>query len=237
MLTAQQITNNEDVNAKMRACGWDVIDIPDGNWNVEAIVSALETARRSTTKPTFINIHTVIGVDSAVEGNAVAHGAAIGKDNITALKTKYGFDPEAHFVVGPETRDFFAGLPERGDAWVKEWEALVDAYEAAYPDLGARFRKRMVGELDPRWRELIPETFPEKPTSTRAANGLVLNPIAKEIDSFMVGTADLSPSVYMSWEGMTDFQNVSREEMSTGTDVLFPHVVAVAYIVASHCCC
>jgi dihydroxyacetone synthase len=193
----------------MRACGWDVIDIPDGNWNVEAIVAALETARRSTDKPTFINVHTVIGVDTGVQGLAVAHGAAIGKDNIAELKKQYGFNPEEHFVIGQETRDFFAGLPERGERWVREWEGLVDRYDAAYPELAERFRARMRGDIDPKWRELVPKTFPDKKTATRASNGLVLNPIAKEIDSFMVGTADLTPSVYMTWKGVKDFQNVS----------------------------
>ncbi len=196
----------------MRACGWDVIDIRDGNWNVVEIVRALEKARNSTEKPTFINVRTVIGLDSKVAGDAVAHGAALGRDNVSALKELYGFDPEGHFVIGPETRDFFQGLPGEGEALVKEWTELVDRYASEHPELAAAFRKRVAGELDPKWRELIPQTFPQKPTATRAASGLVLNPIAKDIDSFIVGTADLSPSVYMSWEGMTDFQHVSKSD-------------------------
>ncbi|KAH8899979.1 hypothetical protein GQ53DRAFT_835975 [Thozetella sp. PMI_491] len=201
------LTNTEDVNAKMRASGWNVIDVLDGNWDIIQIIEALETARNSTDKPTFINIRTVIGLDSKVAGNAVAHGAALGKDNVAAMKELYGFNTEEHFVIGPETREFFGGLPERGEAWAKEWNDLVDRYAAEHPELAATFRKRVAGELDPRWKELIPKEFPDKPTATRAASGLILNPIAKDIDSFLVGTADLSPSVYMSWEGMTDFQH------------------------------
>ncbi|TKA72800.1 hypothetical protein B0A49_10486 [Cryomyces minteri] len=36
---------------------------------------------------------------------------------------------------------------------------------------------------------------------------MVLNPIAKEMNILMVGTADLTPSVNMSWEGKLDFQS------------------------------
>jgi dihydroxyacetone synthase len=38
-----------------------VIEVADGCFDIEAIVSALEQARSSKQKPTFINIKTVIG--------------------------------------------------------------------------------------------------------------------------------------------------------------------------------
>lgn len=74
------LTNTEDVNAKMRACGWDVIDIEDGCFDIEGLVQALDKARAATSKPTFINVRTIIGIGSAVAGDATAHGAAFGKD-------------------------------------------------------------------------------------------------------------------------------------------------------------
>jgi dihydroxyacetone synthase len=210
-----KLTNTEDVNAKMRACGWNTVDVDDGNWDVAAVVDALEAARRSAEKPTFINVRTTIGVDTAVAGDAVAHGAALGKDNVAELKRLYGFNPEQSFVVCPETRTMFGGLAERGETMATRWRALVDRYACQYPELGAAFRRRMAGQVDPRWRELIPKSLPEKPTSSRAASGMVLNPIASELDSFMVGTADLSPSVYMSWPGKLDFQHVRALLQST----------------------
>jgi len=38
---------------------------------------------------------------------------------------------------------------------------------------------------------------------------LVMNRLAQAIPTFIVGTADLSPSVYMTWPGKVDFQSVS----------------------------
>ncbi|KAI1489500.1 putative transketolase [Biscogniauxia mediterranea] len=201
------LTNTENVNEKMKACGWNVVDIPDGNFDVIGIVNALENAKQSD-KPTFINVRTVIGLGSKVAGTAVAHGAAFGPDDVANMKRTEGFDPEAHFVIGDEVRAFFEGLPARGQGYVSEWENLLSRYSEAHPELASRFRKRMTGEIAPVWKDLIPKpgTFPEKPTPTRASNGLCLNPIAKEVDSFMVGTADLSPSVHMTWPGKVDFQ-------------------------------
>lgn len=194
----------------MRASGWNVIDIEDGCFDIAGIVDALEASKKSD-KPTFINVRTVIGLDSKAAGTADAHGAAFGAPDVSNMKKLYGFDPEQHFVIGDEVRDFFAELPARGEAHVREWDDLVKRYEEAYPELGASFRSRVAGELLPTWKELVPKpgTFPEGPTASRAASGLVLNPIAKELDNFMVGTADLSPSVHMTWPGKVAFQHVS----------------------------
>ncbi|KAJ5374402.1 hypothetical protein N7517_006408 [Penicillium concentricum] len=201
------LTNTEDVNTKMRACGWDVIDVADGCFDIEGIVRALEHARSSKHKPTFINIKTVIGLDSSVAGTAVAHGAAFGAESICDMKTDYGFNPEEHFIIGESVRQFFKEIPARGEQWVQEWDQLVSSYAVQHPILAAEFMARVRGELPANWQERIPTTFPDKPTATRAASGLVFNPIAEEVNSFMVGTADLSPSVNMIWPGKVDFQH------------------------------
>lgn len=204
------LTNTEDVNTKMRACGWDVIEVADGCFDIEAIVRALEQARSSKQKPTFINIKTVIGLDSSVAGTAVAHGAAFGTESIRDTKVSYGFNPEKHFVVGESVRQFFQGIPERGEQWVQQWDQLVNNYVVQYPGLASEFMARVRGELPANWQEYIPTSFPDGLTATRTASGLVFNPIAKEVNSFMVGTADLSPSVNMIWPGKVDFQHVSE---------------------------
>lgn len=203
------LTNTEDVNAKMRACGWDVIDVEDGCFDIEGIVRALEQGRASQEKPTFVNVRTVIGLHSSVAGTAVAHGAAFGTKSVADLKTLYGFNPEEHFVIGETVRQFFQDIPARGEQRVQEWNHLVGDYTAQHPDLGAEFQARVRGELPPNWESHIPTSFPDKATASRASSGLVFNPIAKEINNFMVGTADLSPSVNMIWPGKVDFQHVS----------------------------
>lgn len=209
----------------MRACGWEVIDIQDGCFDIAGIVNALEASRTSD-KPTFVNVRTVIGLDSKAAGTADAHGAAFGAPAVSDMKKLYGFNPEEHFVIGEEVREFFAGLPARGETYVREWEGLVGRYEREYPELGASFRARVKGELSPRWKELVPKKgeLPEGTTASRAASGLVLNPIARELDTFMVGTADLSPSVHMIWPGKVDFQHVCpfNPEVISWSDTNFP---------------
>ncbi|ETS86054.1 Dihydroxyacetone synthase [Pestalotiopsis fici W106-1] len=199
------LTNTEDINAKMRATGWNVVDIIDGCFDIAGIADAMEKSKKSD-KPTFINIRTIIGLGSKVQGMADAHGAAFGVEDVANMKRAHGFSPDEHFAIAQPVRDFFEGLPSRGEQYVQAWNELVEDYTKEYPELAARFHKRMRGEITG-WEQLIPKSFPEKETASRAASGLVFNPVAEKIDSFMVGTADLSPSVNMIWPGKEDFQN------------------------------
>lgn len=203
------LTNTEDVNAKMRACGWKVIDVMDGSRDFAAIIAALVEARNSTDKPVFVNFHTVIGIGSRVAGQAQAHGAAFGPEEVASIKKVNGFSAEQHFHVPQEVYDFFADVKARGRTSESEWKDLVASYGASHSELAKEFECRVRGEFTKDWTKIIPkkEEFPTAPTASRKSAGLVCNPLAAKLNNFMVGTADLSPSVNMIWKGKKDFQH------------------------------
>lgn len=202
------MTNTEDINARLRACGWEVIDVQDGCYDVDGIVAALDKAKQCKDKPTFINIRTIIGVGSAVAGNAVAHGAPFKPNDVKAMKKMWGFDPDQKFIVPDEVRNFYAELPERGEKWVKDWNGLFDRYKKSHPESAGKLEARMKGEINARWEDLIPKQFSQESTPSRKSSGATFNPIAENIDSFMVGTADLSPSVNLLYSNKKAFQHV-----------------------------
>lgn len=201
----------EDINAKMRACGWNVIDVYDGTENIQGIVQALIEARVSD-KPTFVNIRTIIGVGSAVAGKAKAHGANFGKADVANIKKVFGLDPNEHFIIRPEVYDFFREAKSRGREYEARWSDLVSSYTRQYPVEGEEFRLRVRGQMPQDWQQFIPTkgSLPTAPTSTRKAAGIVCNPLAENLNNFLVGTADLSPSVCMGYKNQVDFQNVSE---------------------------
>jgi dihydroxyacetone synthase len=86
---------------------------------------------------------------------------------------------------------------------------MLEKYASAYPELHAEFLLRMSGNFTDDWTKFIPakEDLPTGPTSSRKSSGLVCNPLAQNIKNFMVGTADLSPSVNMIWKDKVDFQH------------------------------
>lgn len=200
------LTNTEDINAKFKACGWNVIEIPDANYDILSIVKAMEEAKKSD-KPTLINCHTIIGIGAPVQGTAVAHGAAFGAEGVRQVKLFNGFNPDEKFVVSDEVYEFFSDIKQRGITHENNWNRLFNNYKNTYPELGEELQNRIDGKLPKIWKDLIPKQFPIQDTPSRKSGGLVLNPIAENCNSFMVGVADLSPSVNMAWNGKKDFQN------------------------------
>ncbi len=201
------LTNTEDINAKMRSVGFDVLEIKDGCFDIEGIVRALLEARASRERPTFINIHTIIGIGSSVAGDALSHGAAFGEQDVEKMKRAAGFNPDEHFIIPQAVRDFFNDIPAKGEKHVENWNGMVGKYRETFPELAKHFEERRQGTLPSTWQDLIPKEFPDKAMATRASSGLVFNPIAENVDNFMVGTADLTPSVNMTWKGKEDFQH------------------------------
>ncbi|KAH6612085.1 Transketolase, thiamine diphosphate binding domain-containing protein [Boeremia exigua] len=193
------LTNTEDVNRKMEACGWEVINIEDGNNDVAGIVAAMEKGRDKTReRPLFINVRTIIGMGSAVAGQAVSHGAPLGADNVAAMKKAWGWDPEKHFHIPDTVKKFYADIPQRGDQHVQKWTDLVAAYTKAHPDLAQTFKDRMAGKLPDNWQSMIPTSFPTDPTPTRKSNNLAMAELFAKAPTFMIGTADLTPSVNLT---------------------------------------
>lgn len=65
--------DSEDINSKMRAAGWNVINVFDGDESVDNIVRAIRLANSYAGKPTFINIRTTIGYRTSTAGTAKSH--------------------------------------------------------------------------------------------------------------------------------------------------------------------
>ncbi|TDZ41546.1 Dihydroxyacetone synthase [Colletotrichum trifolii] len=202
------VANTEDMNAKMRATGFNVVEILDGNSNVAAIANAL-IAARSSDKPTFINIRTTIGFGSVKAGDAKTHGAALGVDDVANIKKTFGLDPDEHFSIPQDVYDFFSDAAERGKAQEAGWEATVAKYAEEHPELAAEFKLRVEGRMPDDWTKYIPskDELPTEPTATRKSAGIVGNPLGEKMKNFLIGTADLTPSCNVAYSQKVDFQS------------------------------
>ena len=92
----------EDVEARFRAYGWQVLTVADGN-DLEAIDEALTAARAETAKPSLIKVRTTIGYGSPHKaGTAECHGAPLGAEETRLTKEALGWPPG--FVVSGARR-------------------------------------------------------------------------------------------------------------------------------------
>ncbi|KJZ79152.1 hypothetical protein HIM_01303 [Hirsutella minnesotensis 3608] len=174
------LCNTEDVNTKMIACEWDVIDAEDGCFDVEALVKALSQAKASEENPTFINVHTIIGIGSRIASDAQSHGTAFGGESVKLLKKleELGLNPEEHFVVSDKVYGFFENMRVRGDLFEEEWAGMVRRYAQEHPELHEEVSARVRSDFTEDWSQLIPAkvSFPTIPTASRKSAGLICNP-------------------------------------------------------------
>lgn len=177
---------------RFEAYGWQVLKVEDGN-DVEAIAAALEQARAETGKPTLIQVRTVIGFGSPRAGTSKAHGEPLGAEGVLETKQALGWEYPA-FTVPAEVAQHM-NAHERGAAQQAEWEALMDGYRAAHPELGQEVDALLARELPENLWELLPRwNKGDKADATRNASGAVINALAAAVPGLMGGSADLSGS-------------------------------------------
>jgi dihydroxyacetone synthase len=194
--------NTEDVNAKMRACGWHVLEITDGCYDVQGIVAALRHAKTLKRKPIFINIKTVIGVGTKHAGTAKAHHGVFDAESVAESKRISGQDPEVSHHIPERTLAYFRERKRHGEALADEWSKLISEYASRYPDEAAEFERRRSGSLGRQYEKLLDnyDTSEFQGLATREINGLIMEKMWNSCTALCGGGADLvnSNKVYYS---------------------------------------
>ena len=109
--------------------------------------------------------------------------------------------------IPPESLNHFREALSRGQARQAEWQARLDSYASAFPDLAKEWREVMQHELPAGWESGLPQFLPEQGgLATRQASGKVINAIAPRLTSLIGGSADLAPSNDTYMKGLDDFQ-------------------------------
>ena len=200
------IAFDEDVPARYAAYGWQVLDV-EGGEDVTAILEAVEEAKKDTSRPSFIRVRTVIGYPAPNKMNTGAsHGAALGADEVAAVKKELGFDPEKDFDIDDDVLAHTRKLRERGAARHAEWQERFDAWAEANPERKALFDRLTAGELPEGWDAELPTWEPdEKGIATRKASAAVLQALGKTLPELWGGSADLAGSNNTTIEGSPSF--------------------------------
>jgi transketolase len=188
-----ELSYTEDVTKRFEAYHWHVQMVDDGN-DLVAIEKAILAAKAETTKPSLIRVRTVIGYGSPKAGTNKVHGEALGADAVKATKKNLGFPEDQDFYIPEEAGKNWLQAVERGAKAQAEWQAKFDAFNKAYPELGAQYTRTTSAKMKEGWEKAIP-TFPtDKPVATRNAGQVVLNALAKDVPELFGGAADLTAS-------------------------------------------
>ncbi|WP_338853055.1 transketolase [Alteromonas macleodii] len=194
----------DDTPARFKSYGWEVIEGVDGH-DAEQVKAAIEKAQANTTQPTLICCKTTIGFGSPnKEGTESCHGAPLGDDEIVATREKLGWSHGAFEI--PD--DIYAGWDgkEKGSKAESAWNDAFAAYEAAYPELAAEFKRRVNGELPADFSDKADAIIAElqanpQNIASRKASQNALNAFGPLLPELLGGSADLAGSNLTIWEG------------------------------------
>lgn len=180
-------TFNDNISMRFISLGWNVITVQDGE-NFSEIDKAITEAKNSSDKPTLIEIKTVIGKYSKLEGTNLVHGKPLTKEDLSSIKAKL------------EVRDIPFQVSQRA---VDEMQALINS---RCKKLNEKFLKNVDSLASEEKNELemfmsndktidlkdfvydIPESLEESPRDTSSK---ILNYIVNKNSLLIGGSADL----------------------------------------------
>jgi transketolase len=196
----------EDTAARYRAYGWHVQEV-EGGENVVGIEEAIANAKAATDRPSFISLRTIIGYPAPnLMNTGKAHGAALGDDEVAAVKNILGFDPDKTFEVRENVITHTRGLVTRGKEAHERWQPEFEAWAQREPERKALLDRLLAQQLPDGWDADIPHWEPgSKALATRAASGAVLSAVGPKLPELWGGSADLAGSNNTTMKGMDSF--------------------------------
>jgi transketolase len=196
----------EDTAARYQAYGWHVQRV-EGGENVVAIEDAIANAKAVTDKPSFISVRTIIGYPAPkLMNTGKAHGAALGDEEVAAVKEILGFDPDKKFAVSDEVINHTRELVQRGKAAHEKWNADFEAWAKREPERKKLLDRLTAEELPDGWDADIPHWEPGgKALATRAASGKVLSAVGPHLPELWGGSADLAGSNNTTMDNVKSF--------------------------------
>ncbi|MFF2889014.1 transketolase [Paenibacillus sp. NPDC057967] len=207
---ALNLSYSESVQKRFEGYGWQVLRVEDGN-DLNALSAAVAEAQGELSKPTLIEVKTMIGYGSPNKGgkggHGGTHGSPLGAEETKLTKQYYGWSEDHQFHVPDEVRAHFSEVKSAGEQANSEWNALLDSYKEAHPELAKQFELAIAGELPEGWDAELPAyTTEDKPVSTRVASGNALNALAKRVPNLAGGSADLESSTMTHLKGIEQFK-------------------------------
>ncbi|ABZ75419.1 transketolase [Shewanella halifaxensis HAW-EB4] len=201
----------DDTPKRFESYGWHVIANVDGH-DSDAIRAAIEAAKSVTDKPTMICCKTTIGFGSPNKsGSHDCHGAPLGDAEIAAAREFLGWNHAAFEI--PE--NVYAGwdAKETGAARESSWNDKFAAYEVAFPELAAEYKRRVItGELPAEFEEKAQAFVQEcqdkaEGIASRKASQNAIGAFGAILPEMLGGSADLAGSNLTLWSGSKGIQD------------------------------
>lgn len=200
-------SNTENIKERFEAMNWHY-ELAKSN-KVDDISKAIDKASKSG-KPAIIEVKTIIGEGSYLEGTNKVHGAKLEEHDLESIKLKFNY-PEDKFYVDNEakeyfTKELFSRSMKKYELWARNYREYVsNTFGGDYDKLKYLISKNISVDVLSRDFHLKEDLF----EATRVTNGRILNELVELVPDLMIGgSADLASSTKTNLE---QYKDITRD--------------------------
>lgn len=205
------LTCSDDVAMRFRSYGWNIVDAGDPGDDLDAIESALTTARDHRGAPTLVILRTHIGAPSPdLTDTHEAHGNPFTAAHVSATKAVMGIPDEPFWAPADLVAAYRAVVAARAAASVSAWRARNDADGSVVTTA--------INDITPAgWASVLPVFADDTNLATRQAFQKVLEASKDVLPAVVSGAADLTGNTGAKLDG----KNAYSPENQAGRQVYY----------------
>lgn len=177
----------ENIKLRFESMGFHYIKVSDGE-DFHAISKAIDEAKKSSDKPTIIEVKTTIGKYSLKEGSNQVHGGALDLEDITNIKEKMKLRDITFNISSDTIEDFQYLIQKRCSKLESEFQKRLERLDE---EVKKELEFLMFEEKETPIKELEYIEPSSKIESPRDTSFQVLNSIMKDNPYMLGGSADL----------------------------------------------
>ncbi|MDY3007332.1 transketolase [Anaerococcus porci] len=225
---------SENIEGRVKAQNWNYLKVDDGN-DLDAIYEAINKAKESKDRPSFIEIKTIIGYGSLNQGTNKVHGAPIGFDDYKRVKKFYNWSYDDFEIPENIYETFRENILKNGKEKYQKWLEKFKEYREKYPEDAKDYISGFERKLDENWIDQVKKySHEDAPIATRASSGDIIQDIAKINKNFWGGSADLFSSNKTDIKSSDRFKKSNPEGRNLWYGVREFAMSAIANAIVAH---
>lgn len=209
--TSVNTVNIENIKNRVESMNWNYYTCNSDPYAINKIIRKIKSDKNNT-KPSFIEIKSIIGEGLSFQNSFNAHGGAITDDEIENFNkhfecnfNNWNFDSNIYY-------HFFKNIVQKGNYEYQEWKKLLDKYQQEYPELTNEFLKQVNNDFVD-LKECINVNDLPKNKSTRVVAGWIMEQLDKhDVKDLLVLSPDVSKSTNITM-GNSFFNNDKTSNM------------------------
>jgi transketolase len=184
-----ELTFSDDTAARFRAYGWNTIELGEASEDLDALETALTTAKGDDSRPTLIVVKSKVAHPSPTfTDDPKAHGNPLDAKEVARTKEVMGLPPDDMFHIPADVLDFYREAGMRGRADREKWQGRFDAWTGDR----AAWAAAWAGTGLPGWEDALPLGEVGASEATRKSSGKCFQALTETVPGLLGGGADLT---------------------------------------------